>query len=87
MIKHQPELAKHLPPLPEKVDEVKVSKHRHGGDKVEKDFGFECALTFSRALRVLSSWFSSIFADESFDEYIGAYAKQVAELAKAGGQL
>lgn len=42
IIKAEPELKKHLPPLPEKLEEVKVDERRNGGDRVEKAFKFEC---------------------------------------------
>jgi hypothetical protein len=43
MVKQQPELANYFPPLPEKVEEVKVLKHRQGGDIAARVFSFECA--------------------------------------------
>lgn len=93
MIKSEPELKKHLPPLPDNVEKVIVQKDRHGGDRAEKDFGFECtfpvpsSFSLPPSSRLRTNSFTSPYSDEPFDQYIGAYAKQVVELANASGEL
>ncbi|BGP19254.1 hypothetical protein JCM10213_008227 [Rhodosporidiobolus nylandii] len=65
MLKHQPELKAHLPPVPEK-ETMGKNRIRYEAGRAEKDLGFKY---------------------ESLDTFVGAFAKQVYDLAKADGVL
>jgi hypothetical protein len=89
----QPELAKHLPPVPEKAgaDEDPKLSFPVDNSRVKKDFEWDCAFSFPlpslSAFSVRKTAFLSRTADQPFDEYVRDFAKQIYQLAKAGGQL